>query len=183
MNDLGFGRGFDRRGGRGTPFLVPPLFCQRGVTLAELLVVIAVLGVLATIGFTLMTSSQNDAAAKGAARRIACDIAFAQADAVARRAPRTVRFLLDEEAYRVNSEGETIEHPLSKLPYRVDLAQLYAGTGINLREASFGGADSLTFDEDGLCSAGGRVYINVDENIWSVSVADQTGHITVTEGS
>ena len=147
------------------------------------MVVVVVLGVSATIGFTLMTSSQNDAAAKGAARRIACDISFAQADAIAVRAVRTVRFLAEEEAYRISCEGETIVHPLSKMPYRIDLTQLYAGTGVNLRDPSFGGADSLTFDEDGLCSAGGRVYINVGESTWSVTVVGQTGHVTVTEES
>ena len=142
---------------------------------------IAVLAIVAGSGYALLAGGHHEWAAESAAGRVAADIEFAQSDAIARHEVRTVRFDTSGDAYFIVSEGASIRHPMTNMSYRVEFAEQFPGAVVNLRDAAFGGADSLTFTADGLCVAGGKVSIDVGERSWSVAVADHTGHITVAQ--
>lgn len=174
-------------GGRRQHPPAPPILHARGptaaagFTLVELMAAIAVLALLAGSGYALLAGGHHDWAAESAANRLAADIEFAQSDAIARHEVRTVRFDAAGDAYRLVSAGVDIRHPMTNVYYRVQLAEKFPGAAVDLHDAAFGGADSLTFTADGLCVAGGTVRIDVGERSWSVTVADQTGHITVAQ--
>ncbi len=170
---------------RGTVPRRPPGPSRMGFSLVELMAAIVVVGILAGSGYALLAGSHHDWAAEHAARRLAADIEFAQSDAIAMHATRVVRFDAANDAYRIVSAGADIWHPMTGLWYRVNLGTHAPGAlaDLHLHQAAFGGADSLVFTAGGLCVSGGKVFIDVGERSWSVTVADQTGHITVRQES
>jgi prepilin-type N-terminal cleavage/methylation domain-containing protein len=148
-----------------------------GVTLAELLVVMAVIAVLSGAAISLLSGGQAQTAAAEAAARVAADIAFAQSDAIARRAPRTLVFDEPHDSYVLNHDGATLVHPVTKRPYAVDLAGLFQGGRVDLRDVDFGGVDSLRFDAQGAPNAGGSLCVQAGGERLAVSVAAVTGRI------
>lgn len=102
-----------------------PAVRQLGVTLAEMLVVVAVLGLVAAIAIP-RASSIAPAAADAAAAEIARAIRFAQREAV-----RTGNFQYISvdpatqmlRVYQPNtSSGDTATHPVDKRPYQISFA-------------------------------------------------------------
>ncbi len=148
-----------------------------GVTLAELLVVMAVIAVLSGAAISLLSGGQAQTAAEEAAARVTADIAFAQSDAIAHRAPRTLVFDEQRDSYVLNANGATLVHPVSKRPYAVDLALLFQGTRVDLRDVDFAGVDSLRFDAQGVPAAGGSLCIQAGGQRLAISVAAVTGRV------
>lgn len=151
-----------------------------GVTLIELLVVTVMIAVLSGAAISLLTAGHRDTAAQEAARRVAADIAYAQADAIAHRATRQVVFDPATEKYTVTDGGSAITHPLTKVEFVVSLVRVFHGSGIDLESADFGGTQTLTFGSDGTPSPGGTVTVSAGGHSYAVDVADGTGRITIT---
>ncbi len=154
---------------------------RAGLTLIELLVVLVVCAFLASGAIVLFSSGYTDRAAEEAAGRIAADIRFAQAQAIASRSEHLVVFDETRDAYLLFGRGDTLWHPVTKKPFCVDLAGAFGGSGIDLVRADFGDSDTLRFDEDGIPASGGHVAVQGGECRWSVSVADVTGRIALSE--
>lgn len=148
-----------------------------GVTLAELLVVMAVIAGLSGAAISLLSGGQAQTATEEAAARVAADIVFAQSDAIAHRAPRTLVFDEQRDSYVLNADGATLIHLVTKRPYAVDLAALFRGTRVDLRDVDFAGADSLRFDAQGVPSTGGSLCVEAGGQQFAVSVAAVTGRI------
>jgi len=167
-----------RRGSRG-PTAHPP-----GVTLVELLIVVALFALLAGAAISLLSGGHRDTATEEAARQVAADIAYAQADALAHRAVRLVVFDEDADSYGLYSgQAALLTHPISKRPYQTGLAGLFAGAAVDLGTVDFGGSDTLRFDAAGVPAAGGTIEIHAAGGSWTVSVAGGSGRVTLEAGA
>lgn len=150
-----------------------------GLTLVELLIVLGVLGVLASVAVTSLSGGRAQTASHEAAGRIAADIAFAQAEAMARHTVRIVTFDAAAEQYQLESETGVLQDPVSHLSFVVDLPALFPGAGVDLASPNFGGASYVRFEASGTPLAGGEVRLYAGGEGWRVCVADLTGRITV----
>lgn len=151
------------------------------MTLVELLIVVAVIAVLSGAAISLLTTGHSQIAAEDAARRVAADLAFAQADAIAKRSERLVIFDAATDAYGIYSGGAPLTHPVSKKPFLVDFGDLFHGVEVDLRVPGFGGSDTLRFDVEGIPACGGTVGLQAGGSDWEVTVADVTGHVSVLQ--
>lgn len=142
---------------------------------------IAVIAVLAGAGIALLAGGHAEAAAEEAARHLAADLAYAQADALAKGSARSVVFEVDAERYEIQAtdNGAILTHPVSKRPFEVDLAGLFPGISLDLVSADFSGATTLTFAPNGTPQAGGTVTVGAARHRFRVSVADGTGRVEI----
>lgn len=140
---------------------------------------LAILGVLAGVAVTSLSGGRSQTASREAAQRIAADIAFAQAEAIARHAVRIVTFDAAAEKYQLESEAGVVKDPVSHLSFVVDLPTLFPGAGVDLTSPDFGGASSLRFEASGAPLAGGEVRLYAAGEGWRVCVADLTGRTTI----
>jgi prepilin-type N-terminal cleavage/methylation domain-containing protein len=150
-----------------------------GYSLIELLIVLAILGVIAGIAASTLSRGRSQTAAREAAERIAADLSFAQADAIARHAARVVTFDSAAERYEVGDGVGVLMEPISHRPYQVDLAVLFPGANVDLSSPDFGGAANLRFESSGAPLAGGEVRLYAGDEGWRVQVGDVTGRITI----
>jgi general secretion pathway protein H len=152
---------------------------RAGFSLVELLIVLVILALLAGIAVTTLSGGRAQLAAREAAQRIAADIGFAQADALAHHAARIVTFDAAAERYGVYDGAGLLRDPVSHLPYQVDLATLFPGAQVDLASPAFGGDVSLRFDASGAPVAGGEVELHAAGEGYKVRVASVTGRITI----
>ncbi len=152
-----------------------------GVTLVELLILVAVVAVLAGTAISLLSGGHLETAGEDAAHRLATDLAFAQANAIANRSERLVIFSAVEGSYSVCSAGGTpLTHPVTKKPFLVELTGLYRGANVAIQTANFGGSDTLRIGVDGIPVSGGKVMLYAGGTTWQIAVADGTGHISIS---
>ena len=151
---------------------------QAGATLAELLVVMAVIAVLSGTAIALLSSGRAQSAAGTAAAQLAEDIAYAQADAIARHLPRTLIFDTEHESYALYENGTALRHPVTGKLFVVDLDAAYPGTGIDLAKVGIGAGDSLRFAADGTPHAGGALLLYAAGDGALLSIAAETGWVS-----
>lgn len=148
----------------------------RGFTLVELVVVIAIVGVMAAIAIPRVASSLNRRRLDAAATRIASDIQLAQRHARQSSASQDVTFDVAGNSYQLTglrdadrvTERYTVE--LSQAPYEVTISA-----------ADFDGSNVLTFDGYGVPSSGGHVTLLLGADFRNVMIAADTGEVSVTE--
>ncbi|MFH1142991.1 MAG: prepilin-type N-terminal cleavage/methylation domain-containing protein [Candidatus Eisenbacteria bacterium] len=152
-----------------------------GVTLAELLVVMVVIALLAGGAIALLSKGHAEAVALEAAQRVAADLIFAQTDARANRSERAVAFSVEADGYRIYAAGDgtTLTHPVSKRPFEVTLGELFPGAGLHLQSADFDGGTTLEFDRAGLPRAGGTIIVSASGRRFFVDVAAGTRRVSV----
>jgi len=153
---------------------------QAGATLAELLVVMAVIAVLSGTAIALLSGGRAQSAAGAAAAQLAEDIAYAQADAIARHLPRTLIFDTEHESYALYENGTALRHPVTGKFFVVDLDAAYPGTGIDLAKVGIGAGDSLRFTADGTPHAGGALLLHAAGEGALLSIAAETGWVSQT---
>lgn len=178
---------------------------ERGVSLVEILVLIAVLGVVAMMGRPLLSSSLGDASLTAAVEEIVIAIQYAQGAAlgegqdhrvsfdktldrfvVERAAPDSAtRTLLRDDLVGEVMGGaveattwEAVRHPLKRgHEYRVDLDEpRFRGADITV--VNFAAQNWIRFDDWGEPSSGGTVRVQLGRRGWSVSVDEVTGIVT-----
>jgi prepilin-type N-terminal cleavage/methylation domain-containing protein len=132
---------------------------RSGYSLAELLIVCAVLAITAAVA---LPSAQPVAEfrADAAADEVAQALRFARQEAMRSGAYRMLRCDPDQNTVSVyvpttsGAVAASVSHPLSKMDYTLDLAQVPAGsnialTGCNFQFADRSSATALAFDADG----------------------------------
>ena len=127
---------------------------RRGLAYIELLLVVAIIAMLTTIGAPRYAASLRNFRTDAAARRIVADFTLAQRTARSAGSDRTVTFDLVRHGYSIpNTEqlggtGNTYSVELSDNPYRAQLVS-----------ADFSGAVEVTFDGYGQPDSGGSVVV------------------------
>lgn len=141
----------------------------RGFTLIEVIVTLAVLGLVLTLLTGYKRPWSNGLGVKGTAAELASGLRLARSEAIARN--RSVPFSVDvkDHRYRV---GTGAEHPL---PANISLALLTIA-GEN-RGAQTG---DIRFQPDG-SSTGGRIVLADGDRRTAVGVDWLTGRITVAD--
>ena len=144
-----------------------------GFSLAELLCVVVIIGILSAIAVPRFSNSIALQRVDAAARRIVVDLKLAQREAKVTSSTQTVQFTNDN-AYELVG----MPHPdHSGLPYKVDLGDEPYGT--RDVSADFGGDSEIIFDMYGMPDSGGSVVIRVGNHLKTVSVDPDTGKASV----
>lgn len=145
-------------------------------TLLELLCVLIVLGVIAGIAVPRYANAIAQNRASAAVRRITSDLALAQRHAKFTGKTQTVTFDATRDKYYIL----TIEDPdHSSLAYQVFLGDEPYNTAVV--SADFDGDGDIIFDAFGVPDSGGMVVIQIGDWCKALTVAEQTGRVTVAD--
>jgi prepilin-type N-terminal cleavage/methylation domain-containing protein len=153
----------------------------RGFTLMELIVVIVILAIAAAVAVPMAVGT-GDMQVIGAARMLSADLQYAQSEAVTAQQPVTVSFTPSQETYALTwtNTSAPLIHPMTKGAYTVDFRNRDGFANLDVVSASFGGSQSVEFDELGAPDEAGTVTLQAGEHVYQVSLASVTGKVTVT---
>ena len=153
-----------------------PQHRRRAFTYLELIIVIGVLGILASIAVprfgTLMARRHVDAAAT----RIAADLAFARQRAKLSVTQQKVKFLISQNRYEFPELADPA-HPGRE--YRVGLTE--EPYNAMIISADFGGDLEVIFDGYGVPDSDGTVVIAVGSYRKTLTLNASTGRVTVSD--
>ncbi len=153
-------------------------------TLVEVLIVVTILGVVSAVVVPHMLTA-GSMGVQAAARAVVSDLMFAQNDAVAAQAPRTVTFLPAEERYELrDEEGNLLSAAWisgKQQNYTVDFTEDTRFQGVTIKSAAFGNDNEVTFDDLGSPDSGGEVIVEYNDQRYAIRVAAFTGRVTVTK--
>lgn len=146
----------------------------RAFTLAELVMVLAIIGILAAIAMPRLASGQSRYLVDNAARRIAADIDRARTQAVAGSGSVSMAFDVAANSYSIpgveslDRRARSTSVQMSQEPYKARLV-----------EVNFDGGTTLTWNGFGTASASGwiRVAVGTDQRL--ISVNQGTSVITI----
>jgi prepilin-type N-terminal cleavage/methylation domain-containing protein len=141
-------------------------------SLFELVIVMAIVGIISAIAIPRYSSSLDNYRASFAARKIAADLAMAQSSARAASASRTVTFST-QTSYSVSGVSALDGAAGS---YAVDLSAdpFHASCTVN-----FAGTSQVTFDGYGHPSNPGSITVTSGRATHSITVDAQSGSCTV----
>lgn len=155
----------------------------RGFTLVELMMVIAVMMILATVSVPSLFHNMPDYKLNGTVRAIFAALHYARMSAASMGKECRVRFLLDNtpQAYRLEqgnafsgSTRWTVRCDGYKLP-----AQVWIDHATDYRGTHRSGTSIITFNPQGSASSGGVYLKNSKGKCRSVKVSSTTGRIRI----
>ncbi len=172
-----------------------------GFTLAELLIVVLVLGIIATVALPLMATVLIEARLNAAASEVVTAIEYAQLTALStRRACRVTidatadTLLLEQVQHDASLLGieaqlaetavealSTVRVPHPMLPfedYEVDFTNPSRFSGVDIVSATFGGGNFLEFQALGTPSSGGSVTMTAGDFQTVLTVDGLSGKVT-----
>lgn len=134
-------------------------------TLLEVLIVLAIVSVLATIAVPRFTTSMNKCRADAAAQRIAADVDLARRAARASSASRRIEFNVAGDEYWIVGEADLDR---SRQNYNVKLRN--DPFCADLVSANLGGDATIVFDGFGEADSGGAVIISVGAEARTIQI-------------
>lgn len=147
----------------------------RGFTLIELIVVLAVLGLITALAMPMFAGALPGARLKAAARDLGAELRYARAQAIAGNRETTLTIDLAARRYAIlgarTGPGESRALP-EELEIKVRTAR---------RELAGDARASIRFFPDG-GSTGGRITLSRGERRYLVGVDWLTGRVTVVNG-
>lgn len=139
----------------------------RGFTLLEVLLVVALIALAATLSAMVLTGGMDGMRLRSEAKDIAAQLRYTRARAIATGQPQ--RFAIDPRAHRWQAPDER----------RGDIAESLAVRFVGARQAQArAGQGAILFFHDG-GSTGGRITLAAKNAAWSVDVAWLTGEVRV----
>ncbi len=152
----------------------------RGFTLIEVIIVVVIISIAAAMVVPMM-SSADDIQLRSAANKLAADIEYAKSMAISRGDYYTVVFDETAENYEIqDSSGTTIDHPVRKDLYIEQFGGTSRLSKVEISDADFGGADSVTFDSLGCPNSSGTVTLAAGDDTIYVNVEAVTGYISTS---
>jgi prepilin-type N-terminal cleavage/methylation domain-containing protein len=143
-------------------------------TLLELVMVIVIMALMATLAAPRYANSLNRYRVEVAARRVAMDLSYAQARARATCSTRSISFDKSTSTYTLIAESD-LNKPGSN--YIIDLTQPpYRTTIVSV---TFGGGGTLSFNGFGVPNTAGTVRIRCGNQTRNINVDAVTGLTTV----
>ncbi|MFN0132185.1 MAG: Tfp pilus assembly protein FimT/FimU [Phycisphaerales bacterium] len=149
-----------------------------GFSLVELLITLAVLGIISAIVAPRYASSMERYRAGAAVRRVMADLVLAQSAARAASATRRVVFDVNNAEYVI--EGVAAADALPGQPRGTSTRVHLGGEPYRaaIKTADFGGDDFVAFDGFGRPLQGGTVVVKAGGRHVTISVAAETGAVT-----
>ena len=142
---------------------------QRGFTLVELLVALALAGLMYALVPPMFGAGMAGTELKSAARQVAAGLRKARGEAIHRHRESTLAVDVEAKSFRIGEAGKT-----ESLPKRLDIKVLTADNEVRERVAA------IRFYPDG-SSTGGRVTLAAGERKFMVDVDWLTGRVTITD--
>lgn len=147
---------------------------QTAFTLIELIVVLAIMGMLATMAIPRLAAPAMNQRADGAARRVAADLNLARRHAYQAGTSQTVAFYVANGTYELTGLPDA-DRPTQD--YAVDLTdEPYQA---EILSVDFSGSEKVTFDGYGTPDSGGKVVIAAGVQKRAVVVDSDTGEACV----
>ncbi len=141
-----------------------------GVTLLELLVVMALMGLIAAMAVPMFGSGVSSTELKSSARQVAAGLRFARSEAVATRNETRMWLDLEKRAFRVDHDPR--QH---NLPAGLEMKLFTAQNDIADEKVG-----SIRFYPDG-GSNGGRVTLAAGERKFEIDVDWLTGRVAILD--
>ena len=147
---------------------------DRGFSLLELVIVLAILAVLAAIAVARYANATTHYRADAAARRIVADLDLARAKARSSSSRQAVVFSVDLDQYQIRGVPG-LNHPSSDYTVRLAESPYHA----SLVGADFAGTDEVVFDGWGMPDNPGSITLRVGNVTKAVIVDADTGEAHV----
>jgi general secretion pathway protein H len=141
-----------------------------GMTLIEILVVLMLMALIASMTVPLLTGGVSGGQLKGAAREVAAGLRYARSDAVATRRETRLVFDLEQRTFSIDRDSR-----VHRLPQQVEL-KLFTAQSDLIDEKK----GAIRFFPDG-GSNGGRVTIGAGERKYEVDVDWLTGRVAILD--
>lgn len=147
---------------------------RRGFSLLELVIVLAIVGAMASIALPRFNNSLDRTRIDAAARQIMLDMTLAQRQARTSNLNQTVKFFTTSDKYmRLNV-------PDSKRPtYDYEVMLRNEPYLVNLSSASFGIDSDIIFDIYGVPDDGGTIVITNDTQSRTITVDADSGQASL----
>lgn len=149
----------------------------RSFTLAELVMVLALVGLLASMAWPRFAAATTRSRADGAARRMAADLRALRG--IAWRSSQSASLSID-----VNGDVYTfVDIPDPDRPTATRQVRLADEPYVaDLVSADFGGDTTITFDGFGNPVSDGQIVLRVGDHVRTVKLDGETGRVTIVEG-
>lgn len=145
-------------------------------TLAELTIVVLIIGIMSAAAMPKLTDALMFYRAKAAAMRIQADLKYARETARTNNADETVSFNVSNDQYSLSS-ARNVDRPSQA--YTVDIGgTVYRATIVS---ADFSSSTDVTFNAYGMPDSGGLVTVAAGESVFVVELDADSGKATVTQ--
>ena len=142
---------------------------QRGFSLLEIVVVIVLIAIMATVIAMSVTGGLDSARVRAASRDVAAALRYTRGQAIVHHEQRTLAFNVDERSYQMPDKDPV------HLPKGMEMELLTAQS-----EMLDEGVGQIRFYPDG-SSGGGRVTLMRGEARWEIEVEWLTGKVRLLD--
>lgn len=147
---------------------------RRGVTLAELTIVVLIIGILSAATMPKLIDSVEYFHVEAAARRIKQDLEMARRHARTKGVSQAVEFNSASSTYEMPNVPD-LNHPSSH--YSVDLTRAPYASLIDA--VNFNGTETVTFDGYGVPSSAGIIELEAGHYAHTLTIEATTGKVTI----